>query len=240
MALTSINADVINNPYAGRVDFSITSNVNVIGNIASLEIYRKKKGVLGLGNKIYKKTINDASDLEFDTYDICNRAKQDYIYTIQLIDASLNVLEYKGYEISSWFDGLFIGDYIKQYVAPYNSNTTYTQITQSNYVTTLSARTPYKVINANVNYASGNSSAMFLQLDNNNNPIPDYSGEYTEDILAYLTNGEDKILKTSRGEIWLVTIDQEVNVDPNDNYEGTRIISFNWTEIGDVPVLRTV
>ena len=152
----------------------------------------------------------------------------------------MNILEYKGYEISSWFDGLFIGDYTKQYVAPYNCNTTYTQITQSNYVTTLSARTPYKVINANVNYASGNSSALFLQLDNNNNPIPDYSGEYTEEILTYLTNGEDKILKTSRGEIWLVTIDQEVNVDPNDNYEGTRIISFNWTEIGDVPILRTV
>ena len=239
MALTSISVIVNNNPYAGCIDFNITSNINTLGNIETLEIYRKKQGVLGIGSKIYSKTLSDISDLDFNYSDICNKSKMNYTYTVQLVSSS-SVLEYQEYNVQSWFDGLFIGNYVNQYVAPLNCNTAYKQNTESSYVTTLAARTPYKVSNSNANYATGTSSAMFLELDSNNNPIPDITGEYTKEVVAFLTDGSEKILKTSSGEIWLVAVDKDVEIDPNDNYEGARMLSFDWTEVNDVPVLRTV
>ena len=229
-----------NNPYSCCVDFVSSANVSTLGDIAAVEIYRKKYGVLGIGNKILNKIVSSVSDLDFQYSDITNKSGVKYVYTVQLMTANSSLIEYSEFEVDSSFIGLFVGDFNKQYIAQYNCKTTYSQKTQSNYVATLASRTPYKVSNSTLNYADGNSSGMFLPFDSSYNPLPDYSGEYSEEVVAFLTDGKEKILKTSRGEIWLVAIDEDVNVDNNDNYEGTRIISFDWTEIGDVPVLRTV
>ena len=240
MSLTSITVVASNNPYSCCVDFVSSANVSALGNIAAVEIYRQKYGILGIGNKILNKIVSSVSDLDFQFSDLTNKSEAKYVYTVQLVTSDSTLIEYSEFVIDSTFIGLFVGDYEKQYVAQYNCKTNYSQKTQSNYVTTLASRTPYKVSNANLNYADGNSSGMFLPFDNNYNPLPDYTGEYSEEVIAFLSDGKEKILKTSRGEIWLVTIDEDISVDSNDNYMGTRIISFDWTEIGDVPVLRTV
>jgi len=55
-----------------------------------------------------------------------------------------------------------------------------------------------------------------------------------------LSDGTDKILKTSDGEVWYVSVDPGINITSDDHFIGSNKIEFNWTEIGDVPVLKKV
>ena len=59
-------------------------------------------------------------------------------------------------------------------------------------------------------------------------------------MVQFLVDGTEKILKTSDGGIWLVSIDPTVNVTSDEQYRGSSKIEFEWTEIGDVPVTKKV
>ena len=244
MALSSIDISITNNAYKGYIEISSTKQQNVSNNIHYMFISRRIHGFGGDYTRIYEKVITSTSQLTFEDLDITAKSGVVYDYYIELTDgntAGYNVIEFGTiYNVESWFDGLFIGDYETQYFAPLNCKTETTRNTQSNYVTTLSGRTPYKISNTSLNYTTGQTSALFMPLDQYNQPIKQVSKEYAEAVVDYLTDGKEKILKTSDGRVWYVTIDPEVNIAFDDNYIGAGDISFNWTEINDVPVLRSV
>lgn len=244
MAISSIDITIVSNPYKGLVEISSTVQQGASESIEYVLIYRRLHGTLDDYVRVYQKVITSTSQLTFEDTDITVRAGDTYDYYIELTDgitAGYTVIEFGTISsVECWFDGLFIGDYDTQYLAPLNCNTSTTRNTQASYVTTLAGRTPYRVSNANLNYTTGQSSALFVPLDEYHQPVKLTTKEYTEQVVDFLTNGENKILKTSDGRVWCVSIDPDVSISFDDYYIGSSTISFNWTEIDDVPTTKKV
>lgn len=244
MALTSISFTIENNPYTGSVDWNTENQAVSLGDIGFLSLYRRVHGINNTYFKIYEKEITSLNDLTIAESDFTAKSGTVYDYYIELTDtntATATVLEFLTVNgIESWFDGLFIGNYEKQYMAYLDCSTTTKRSVQSEYVTTLNGRTPYVVSNSNINYTTGSSSGLFSRLDNRNQPIAEMTDSYRDEVVDFLTDGTNKIIKTNTGGMWYVSIDPEVNIENDDRYIGHNIISFNWTEIDDVPLLREV
>jgi hypothetical protein len=112
-----------------------------------------------------------------------------------------------------------------------------TRNNQVNYTTTIGARTPYRISNANTNYTTGSSSAIFCPIDMNGNPIKTVTKGYISEVVDFLTDGETKLLKTSDGDMWFVSIDPQIQISFDNYYIGSSQISFDWTEIDDIPYI---
>lgn len=239
MALTSIEFSVLNNEYKGYVEISSVLISEPSSNISYALLYRRPSNIGADYIKIYEKEISSADDLSFYCKDLNTRSGTSYDYYIELTDG--NDVGYTTYEygdmlgVESWFDGLFVGDESTQYLAPLDCETSTSKNTQLNYVTTLSGRTPYRISNTNLNYITGQSSAIFMPLDQNMDPIKQNTKEYTNQVVDFLSNGESKILKTSDGDIWYVSIDENIQIDFNNYYKGYYRVLFNWAEIDEVP-----
>lgn len=243
MALYSATLTADNNPYTGCIDVKIRKGGSLGANIAYLKLYKKETGSSGSFELFYKKAINVIGDLDIDIADIAVKSRCNYTYSLDLLsgeEASASIIETGFVTSDCWFDGLFIGDFDVQYMAQLNCSTSHNRTTEVNYVTTLASRTPYRISNSNVNYTTGKSSGLFLELDQYNNPVSSDNCNYTNMVVDYLSDGNEKVLKTSDGGMWYVTIDDDISIDFDDYYKGMRVISFDWTEIDDVPVLRTV
>lgn len=243
MALYSATLTADNNPYTGCIDVKIRKGGSLGANIAYLKLYRKETNYSGSFELLYKKPISAIEDLDIDITDITVKSGCNYMYSLDLLtgeEASASIKENGSATSSCWFDGLFVGDFDVQHMAQLNCSTSHDRKTEVNYITTLASRTPYRVSNSNVNYTTGKSSGLFLELDQYNNLISGDNCNYTNRIVDYLSDGNEKVLKTSDGGMWYVTIDDDISVDFDDYYKGMRSVSFDWTEIGDVPILRTV
>lgn len=239
MALTSIALNIRNNEYKGYVEIaSVPKKTTTQATYALL--FRKEHDSAESFYKIYEKAVESIVDLSFYIIDITTASGKTYDYRIELTNG--NSTGYSIYEfatiqnIQSYFDGLFVGNMYSQFFAPLNCETSTVRKTHSNYVTTLTSRTPYRISNSNLNYTTGSSSALFMPIDNDGRPVKQETREYLNTVIDFLTDGSEKVLKTSDGGIWCVTIDDDVQTEFNDYYVGSSQLSFNWTEIDDVTV----
>ena len=243
MAITSINIAIKNNPIKGFIEFDSQKKTGASYRISYILISRKIHGE-GEYDRIYEKEITNVDQLTFYDFDIGVKSGTSYDYYVELTDGNsigYTVIEFgEILNVGCWFDGLFIGNYEKQYMAPLNCSTSVIRNTQANYVMTLAGRTPYRVSNTSANYTTGQSSGLFMPLDNNKQPVKIDTKEYTREVVDFLVDGTEKVLKTSDGEAWLVSIDPGVEIPSSDYFTGFNIISFNWTEIGDIPAIRQV
>ena len=243
MAITSISITIKNNPTKGFIEFNSQKNTGASDQISYVLISRRVHGEDDY-DRIYEKVITNTDQLTFYDFDIGVKCGTSYDYYIELTDS--NSIGYTTIEfgeildVECWFDGLFIGNYEKQYMAHLNCKTSTTRNTQVSYVTTIASRTPYRVSNAFTNYVTGQSSGLFAPLDQYNQPDPQSTKEYINEVVDFLSDGTDKILKTSDGQVWYVSIDSQISVPFDEYYKGSCEISFNWTEIGDVPVIKKV
>lgn len=244
MALSSIKIHISNNPYRGCIEIVSEKQQGASSNIAYVLIHRKRHGSSDSYQKIYEKVINTVNDLTFEDIDITSKFGISYDYFIELTNGNTTgytVYEFDTiYNIECWFEGLFVGTYDKQYMAHLNCNTSTVQNTQANYVMTIASRTPYRISNAYTNYTTGQSSGLFAPLDSNGQPILQDNKEYIEEVVRFLCDGENKFLKTNDGQIWYVSIDPSVDISSDENFRGSSEISFNWTEIDDVPTIKKV
>lgn len=244
MALSSIRVEINNNPSKGYVEIHSTKIDDMPDDVAYLLISRRIHGSNNNYEEIYEKVITNDSQLTFQDIDITARSGYSYDYYVRLTDGNTSgytTIEFKTISnIECWFDGLFIGNDSAQYFAPLECNTDVTRNNDVNYVMTLSGRTPYRVSNSNANYSTGSSSGLFTPIGEDGQPVYLNNNQYTNEVVDFLADGTEKILKTYNGDIWYVTIDQSISIPSNDGYTGYNIINFNWTEIGDVPLIKKV
>lgn len=234
--LNSISVSIENDYIHGGIRIKSTSNVNKIGDIASVVISRRPVSS-SIWADVYVIEVNGAEDLSFDLLDILALSGTAYNYNIDLMPTgSIIPLESEVfYNIKFKFEGLFIGNFERFYVAGTNFKTETKRNMQVEYVTTLSGKYPYRVSNSETNYTTGSSSGLFLKLtDNQKSFEPDYNHSYSNEVLEFLCDGGSKILKTHDGQMWYVSIDGNPNKIYSD-YEGMNALQFNWTEIGEVP-----
>lgn len=187
----------------------------------------------------------DLSELTFDEkleeinsfkYDNTNRATATYEYAIVPLIGNDEAITVSG-TVESSFDGIYILDREQLWgtiVTDAFINTV--RNIEKSYQTTLNNRYPVSSSAAVVNYDSGSATGEFVPFDNNTCELIYDDGvrtEYQKRFMDFLTNYRAKILKSLDGRIWLV----DVNPSPSDSAENMynrRLVTFNWTEIGDV------
>lgn len=103
-----------------------------------------------------------------------------------------------------------------------------------NYVRPFYSRYPHSVQNGEANYATGTVKGLI----NTFSPMCEIemkNGHDANTVVAFLTNGLPKLIKTHDGRAWYAQIDGEsVSIQDGGDY-GLVEVSFAWTEIGAVP-----
>lgn len=234
--LSYISMNIYNNQYKAGIQLDSTILASSLGDVDKIEISRKKYNGASW-SKIYTISVEELSDLEFHLLDITALCGTAYSYTIDIKNED-TIVESQIYDnIKCDFEGMLVGNFNNYYVATANCSTSTKRNTQVAYVNTLTGRLPYRVSNAQTNYTTGQSEGLFLKLTNDKKKfIPDEYAEYATEVVDFLTDGAEKIIKTNDGQIWFVSIDQAVTLPSNENYRGYYLVSFAWTEIGDIPI----
>lgn len=237
--LTLINAEIKNDQYNGYITLNIRPLSETI-NADMLVVMKKEFGSSSWRN-VYEKEIEVASDLNLDLADMLTISNKKYTYSIDLKNGNAIVESQTFSEVKCEFKGLFVGNNDKQFVAGLDATTEAKLNTQVEYVTTLKGRIPYRVSNAETCYWTGSSSGLFLELTLDKTKfLPDSNHAYSTQVVDFLMDGTDKLLKTQDGQIWYVSIDSTASVPFNDHYIGMNRIDFSWTEIGDLPLAWVV
>ena len=239
--LTYINVTIENNPYKGGLVVKSTSNVDNIGDVASIVISRKRSDS-NKWEEIHTIPVAAIEDLSFELVDYITLSGVSYDYNFDIMDsAGLIPIEFGIIDNTKCsFEGLFVGNKNAQYIAGANFKTETSRNIQRQYVTTLAGRYPYAVSNADTNYTTGRSSGMFLKLaDDLKRLIPDRDHSYASEVLYFLTDGTTKIVKTHDGQAWYVSIDASPK-EVYSEFTGGHSIEFAWTEIGELPNIGLV
>lgn len=238
--LTYITVDISNNMYRGGIEISATKNKDSLGNATAIKISRKAKNKPGWFD-VYTQQLETVDDLSFNLFDITTICGITYSYSFDVM-AGNGIIESGTIEdVQCWFEGLFVGDFIKQYVAGSNYTTDVKRNREVAYVTTLGSRTPYRVSNGLANYSTGSSSGLFLRLtDDKKGFVPDVDHSFCDEVVEFLSDGNGKVLKTHDGQAWYISIDGAIDIPFNERFGGMNSVSFNWTEIGDIPAFGMV
>ena len=139
-----VNIKIENDPYRGGIQITSTAIATDVSSINSIVISRTATNS-SHWTKMQTIDISSVEDLNFSCFDITAKSGVNYDYTVDVIGAdSLMPIESNYYgPVKCSFEGLFVGDYKKQYVAGTNFKTETKRNTQVEYVTTLSGRYPY-------------------------------------------------------------------------------------------------
>ena len=235
--LTYIEVSVSNDPFRGGVTLVSKAKKTSIDEVDSIKIYRKENNFSADLVLLDTIKVTSVSDLNFKRFDMTAVSGKEYVYVIDVMSADdMMPIEFQQFGVVKCkFDGLFVGDNNKQFLAGVNFKTEVKQNTQVEYVTTLNSKFPFRVSNSITNYSTGASEGLFLKfLEDKKRFIPDYDHSFSKSVIDFLTDGNSKIVKTHDGQIWYVSIDANP-IPVYSDYTGMNAVSFNWTEIGDVP-----
>lgn len=234
--LTYMYVTIKNNPYLGGIEINSIPRVGSIENTFSIKISRRRSDESSW-QTIHTIDASSVDDMNFCVLDILVLSGFNYKYSIEVYDGD-SLIEGQVYdEVSSWIEGLFVGNFNKSYVAGSNFKTDYKRNILVEYVNTLASRYPFRVQNAETNYCTGTSSGLFLELSPDNKKfLPDKYSKYSREVIDFLCDGADKILKTHDGKMWYVSIDPGAH-EVHSGFWGANEIEFAWTEIDDVPIV---
>lgn len=225
---TVLNANLDGNISAGNIDF-------IVEEISAIKIKRRVKGTF---NWVTIKVIpvNKIEDLNFLFTDRLNASGVEYEYALvpMINDAEGN---YIINSILSKIDGLFLVDadtiYKFYYAVNYGGNQRNQQIGTFQ---PLGSKYPVIITNGNLNYDSGNVTAMILPDDYEDKRNIDRLAitKKKDNLKKFLTDHRAKILKDWNGNIWLVMIVDNPQFTYKSGYGmGLPTVAFNWAEIGD-------
>lgn len=234
--LTTISVQIENDPYNGGIRIKAYPSTTSYGEVASVVISRKESSKRDWTD-VYTIKVSSIKDLTFDLLDIVTKSGTEYSYNIELMSSDgIMPIESQMFEnIKFKFEGLFIGNFSKCYVAGTNFKTETKRNTNVEYVNTLSGKYPYRVSNADTDYITGTSSGLFLKLSANRRSFePDCNHSFSDEVLDFLCDGSNKILKTHDSQMWCVSIDSNPSKVYSD-YHGMNSIQFAWTEIEQLP-----
>ena len=233
--LSYIKVSISNNPYDGSIDIDVEPMLDTVENTFSITVSRRIVDE-GSWEDVYTKEILTIEEATFKLKDVLAVCGTNYHYNVEIYEGN-SFVESQMYEnVRCQFDGLFIGDFNKSYVAGSNFKTDYKVNRIVEYVTTLASKYPFAVSNASVNYITGTSTGLFLPTTPDKRKFErDYYSKYTDEVMSFLSDGGEKILKTHDGHIWYVLIDANPQ-QVNSGFWGANDIQFSWTEIGEVPV----
>lgn len=134
------------------------------------------------------------------------------------------------------YRGVLLLDETGGYSVLISPNYTLKKTYNVSYVKPYYSKYPHAIQNGNMNYYSGTFTGVYNPIDEQCRLIRQKiidGKNYELQVMEFLANGRPKILKTYDGNIWYVMIDSQITKEKN----GANLmqISFNWTQIGEVP-----
>ena len=196
------------------------------------------------GSNVWQKVqlfdVEDPSDFSFTFIDYYVTPNKDFRYIFvpyktatQQSESPGLALPSRGY-ITPLLEGVMITDGQTSYYSDLDVEISANRQYAVSYVQPYYARTPHAIHNGSLDYYKGSCSALWLPKDSNGDYTKEGCNEYKQEFMNWLTDGNLKILKTRQGQVWQISIDEEIS-NYDDDFIDDGKISFNWTEIGDVP-----
>ena len=203
--------------------------MNDLEKITSVRI-KRRVGTNGQLSTIGEIEIANKTELSFSVRDITAMSHTKYrYYVIPVIGDKEAVGTYE--DVESVFSAYFIGNLNQQYVCALNARCERALHYGMSYVQTFYRQFPHAIQNGNMKYNTGNFSGLFLDRDENGEFTKDNARMFKEQMMDFLSDGSQKIIKTGEGNLWHVQINGEIKENWSD-FIGASTISFEWTEVG--------
>lgn len=223
---TQFDADFNGTITAGNVDY-------ILAQISSIKVKRRVKGTFDWMT-LFTVPINKVSDVDFVRYDYIAKNNETYEYAIVPVIGNTEG-EYSINSIKSEFYGIFITDNKSSYKflegASYSGNE---RSNQTGIFEPYGSKYPVVIKNGALSYDKGTLTGTVITFDANQELDREGTIERLKAIENFLTEPTGKILKDFNGNIWLVSITDNIPVTYYSEVGmGFAQVSFNWNEIGN-------
>lgn len=220
---TYLHAKFNGNLFSGNADFGVENATNLV-------VKRRKKGSYEWF-PMFAIDADSSDDFNFVIIDPYAASETTYEYAVVPI---INGVEgtYSISECKVSFDRLVIIDADATYSTPYDVRYTQQKNNTSSAILPIQSKYPIYVANASNDYYTGNISASFFKM-RNNELIFDASFEYREEVMDFLNNRKIKFIKEPYGKCWVASIGTTI-VDTNNGHHDAHSLSFDFTEVGDI------
>lgn len=223
---TQMDANFEGNIRAGNIGY-------ILAQISSIKVKRRVKGTFDWVT-LFTVPIDKVSDVDFVRYDYIAKNNETYEYAIVPIIGNTEG-EYSINSIQSEFYGIFVTDNKVSYRflegATYSGNE---KTNQTGMFEPYGSKYPVIIKNGILSYNKGTVSGTIITFDENEELDREGTIKRIKAIEDFLSEPNGKILKDFNGNIWLVSITDNI---PMNYYSevgmGFGQISFNWVEIGD-------
>lgn len=223
---TQMDADFNGNINAGNIDYVVTQ-------ISSIKVKRRKKGEFDWYT-LYTIPVTDPNDIDFVRYDYLAQNDTDYEYAIVPIIGNVEG-EYSINSITSEFYGIFITDGTSNY--KFKENATYSaneRVHQTGVYEPYGSKYPIVISNGDLSYDKGTMDGDVVVYTADEQLDRKATVERLQAIKNFLATPSAKILKDFNGNIWLVTLSDNLSLTYYTEVGmGFAKLSFNWSEIGD-------
>lgn len=222
---TQFDADFNGTITAGNVDY-------ILAQISSIKVKRRVKGTFDWIT-LFTVPINKVSDVDFVRYDYIAKNNETYEYAIVPVIGNTEG-EYSINSVKSEFYGIFITDNKSSYKflegASYSGNE---RSNQTGIFEPYGSKYPVVIKNGALSYDKGTLTGTVITFDANQELDREGTIERLKAIENFLTEPTGKILKDFNGNIWLVSITDNIPVTYYSEVGmGFAQVSFNWNEIG--------
>lgn len=223
---TQMDADFNGNINAGNIDYVVTQ-------ISSIKVKRRKKGEFDWYT-LYTIPVTDPNDIDFVRYDYLAQNDTDYEYAIVPVIGNVEG-EYSINSITSEFYGIFITDGTSNY--KFKENATYSaneRVHQTGVYEPYGSKYPIVISNGDLSYDKGTMDGDVVVYTADEQLDRKATVERLQAIKNFLATPSAKILKDFNGNIWLVTLSDNLSLTYYTEVGmGFAKLSFNWSEIGD-------
>ena len=222
---TQFDADFNGTITAGNVDY-------ILAQISSIKVKRRVKGTFDWMT-LFTVPISKVSDVDFVRYDYIAKNNETYEYAIVPVIGNTEG-EYSINSVKSEFYGIFITDNKSSYKflegASYSGNE---RSNQTGIFEPYGSKYPVVIKNGALSYDKGTLTGTVITFDANQELDREGTIERLKAIENFLTEPTGKILKDFNGNIWLVSITDNIPVTYYSEVGmGFAQVSFNWNEIG--------
>lgn len=223
---TQFDADFNGTITAGNVDY-------ILAQISSIKVKRRVKGTFDWMT-LFTVPISKVSDVDFVRYDYIAKNNETYEYAIVPVIGNTEG-EYSINSVKSEFYGIFITDNKSSYKflegASYSGNE---RSNQTGIFEPYGSKYPVVIKNGALSYDKGTLTGTVITFDANQELDREGTIERLKAIENFLTEPTGKILKDFNGNIWLVSITDNIPVTYYSEVGmGFAQVSFNWNEIGN-------
>lgn len=223
---TQLDANFDGNIRAGNIGY-------VLAQISSIKVKRRIKGTFDW-TTLFVVPISEVSDVDFVKYDYIAKNNVTYEYAIVPVIGNTEG-EYSINSIKSEFYGIFVTDNKSSY--KFLEGVTYSGNERSNQTgiyEPYGSKYPVVIKNGALAYDKGTVSGTVITFDSNQELDREGTINRLKAIENFLSNSTGKVLKDFNGNMWLVSITDNMPVNYYSEVGmGFAQISFNWTEIGD-------